>query len=157
MKIQFLVCKKPVGREVIEKPRNIQVLNSKYVAGREHIEFSLNQANKAFEIGENISNDLMVELMVRASANRQIKRAFELFGLPSREVVVLGSETPKNFHEYGCTKAREEITIEKYEDIKKIFDIQEKEILAISKEDFRSKAKALQEIIKERIALVNAL
>lgn len=156
MKIEFLKCEKLIGKEVIEKYKNLQVLNSRYIAGREHVEFALNQANKAFERGENISDNLLVELIVRASANRKIKRAFELYGLPSKEVVVLGNRVP-NFREYNCVSTRGEMTPERYEEIKKIFDAQEKEIGVISRRDFKSRAKTLQEIIKERIALLNAL
>lgn len=157
MEIQFLKCKKSLGKDVMEKYEGIQMLNSRYIAGREHVEFSIIQAKRAFEKGENITNDLLLELTVRASAQRQIKKALELFGLPAKEVVVVGDEIPKTLMEYGCAKAKGEITPEKYEDIKTAFGIREDEIQAVSNGDFETKTKVLQEIIKERIALVNIL
>lgn len=157
MEIRFLECKKSLGKDLMEKHEGVQILNSQYIAGREHVEFSLNQAKRAFESGENITNDLLLELTVRASGQRQIKRALELFGLPANEVVVVGGKIPKNFKEYGCAGSKEVITLEKYEKIKKIFDIGEREILAVSRNDFETKIKVLQEIIKERVALVNIL
>ena len=59
----------------------IQLLNSDAVAGRRHIEHGVNQAFLAFERGENLANDLSVEICLRCSAQRQISKAFNLLGL----------------------------------------------------------------------------
>ncbi len=59
----------------------IQLLNADAVAGRRHIEHGVNQAFLAFERGENIANDLSVEICLRCSAQRQISKAFDLLGL----------------------------------------------------------------------------
>jgi KEOPS complex subunit Cgi121 len=157
MEIIFLQCKKPIGMELMKKYTGIQILNSRYIAGREHVVFSLLQAKRAFERGENITNDLLLELTVRVSAQRQIKRALELFGLPAKEVVIVGDEIPENIREYGCIETNSELTQEKYENVKRAFGIDEKEILTVSKGDYETRAKVLQEIVKERVALVNIL
>ena len=59
----------------------IQLLNADAVAGRRHIEHGVNQAFSAFERGENLANDLSVEICLRCSAQRQISKAFDLLGL----------------------------------------------------------------------------
>ena len=59
----------------------IQLLNADAVAGRRHIEHGVNQAYLAFRRGENLANDLSVEICLRCSAQRQISKAFNLLGL----------------------------------------------------------------------------
>lgn len=59
----------------------IQLLNADAVAGRRHIEHGVNQAFLAFDRGENLANDLSVEICLRCSAQRQISKAFNLLGL----------------------------------------------------------------------------
>ena len=59
----------------------IQLLNADAVAGKRHIEHGVNQASLAFERGENLANDLSVEICLRCSAQRQISKAFDLLGL----------------------------------------------------------------------------
>ena len=59
----------------------IQLLNADAVAGKRHIEHGVNQAFLAFNRGENLANDLSVEICLRCSAQRQISKAFDLLGL----------------------------------------------------------------------------
>lgn len=59
----------------------IQLLNADAVAGNRHIEHAVNQAFLAFERGENLANDLSVEICLRCSGQRQISKAFDLLGL----------------------------------------------------------------------------
>ncbi|MEE8168150.1 MAG: KEOPS complex subunit Cgi121 [Candidatus Hydrothermarchaeales archaeon] len=154
MEIFFLRRKKAVGKEFLERYSDLQVLDSRYIAGREHIEFALNQAEKAFEEGTNISKKLFVEILVRASCQRQIKKALALFSLGSREIVVICKELPEELSRYGCQELAEEVFEDKYEGIKEAFEITETEILAVSGEAFHDRVNALKEIIKERVALV---
>jgi KEOPS complex subunit Cgi121 len=64
----------------------IQLLNADAVAGRRHIEHGVNQAFSAFERGENLANDLSVEICLRCSAQRQISKAFDLLGLKEGQI-----------------------------------------------------------------------
>ena len=59
----------------------IQLLNADAVAGKRHIEHGVNQAFLAFNRGENLANDLSVEICLRCSAQRQISKSFDLLGL----------------------------------------------------------------------------
>ena len=59
----------------------IQLLNADAIAGKRHVEHGVNQAVMAFERGENLANDLSVEICLRCSAQRQISKAFNLLGI----------------------------------------------------------------------------
>lgn len=59
----------------------IQLLNAEGIAGEKHIIHAFNQSIVAFSRGENIANDLGLEICVRASAQRQISKALKLLGL----------------------------------------------------------------------------
>lgn len=159
MKVYCLKCRRPFGREVVEKYRDLQVIDSRYVAGKEHLEFALAQAEKAFQRKTNISKDLMMEALVRASAQRQIKKALETYGVQnSKSVYVLGKELPKALlDDYGCVEAAPGIDEKKYEDLKDKFEVTEEEIDAIAGSGFDERIAALKEIIKERIALLEAM
>lgn len=159
MRVYCLRCRKPLGKEVVERFKGIQVVDARYVAGREHLEFALAQAEKAFEQGSNISKDPMIELLVRASAQRQIKKALELFGVNnSREVYIIGEELPSGLvHSYGCEEVEPRITRGKYGRLREKFGVGEAEIAAVAGHDYEARVEALKNIIKERIALLEAV
>lgn len=153
-----LRCAKAVPKEALARYPGVQLLDARLVAGLEHIEFAIAQAERAFQRGENISSDPLIEVLVRASAERQIKRALEVFGLKgSREVVLLCQEVPEALlQEYGCHEDPSvlEIGKEKYEALKEAFGVGEAELNAVAGEDFVERSKALVEAIKERIAIL---
>lgn len=156
MKILPLRCKKPLNKEILEKYKHVQIIDSRLVAGKEHIEFAISQAEKAFKRGENLGNDFFIEVLVRASAQRQIKKAIEIFGLKnSREVILICEKLPEQMlREYECKEASLEINEEKYERIKRLFGIDEKEIRTAARG--REKKNVLKNIVKDRIALIPA-
>lgn len=59
----------------------VQLLNADAVAGSSHIRHGVYHAVKAFDRGENLANDLGVEICLRCSAQRQISKAFNILGL----------------------------------------------------------------------------
>ena len=59
----------------------IQLLNADSVVSKNHIIHGVNQAFLAFERGENLANDLSVEIVLRCAAQRQISKAFKILGL----------------------------------------------------------------------------
>jgi KEOPS complex subunit Cgi121 len=154
-----LRCKTPPGIEALEKYRDVQLMDPRYIAGEEHLKSAILQAERAFKRKENISTTPFIEVLVRASLNRQIKNAFELFGPKgSNEVVAISKKYPKKLaEEYGCTEDESvlEVDEKKYEKIKEKFDIAEKEIMAVSGSEFEDRVKTLQKIIAERMALLN--
>ena len=64
----------------------IQLLNADSVVSKNHIIHGVNQAFLAFERGENLANDLSVEIVLRCSAQRQISKAFKILGLREGEM-----------------------------------------------------------------------
>lgn len=64
----------------------IQLMNADAIASRNHVIHGVNQAVLAFDRGENIANDLGVEVLLRCSAQRQISKAFKILGLSEGEM-----------------------------------------------------------------------
>ncbi|RMF88814.1 MAG: hypothetical protein D6733_07765 [Methanobacteriota archaeon] len=130
-------------------------MDSRLLYGVEHVEFALEQAGKAFERGSNISSDPFVEVLVRASGQRQIKRAIDMFGLHgSREIVLLGPEMPEGLLEsIGAVESEIRLDNERLQRLKEAYSITDAEIGAVSD----SPAEAVKDLIKERIALVSVL
>ena len=69
----------------------VQFFDAKLVTGSQHLYFAALHALNAFEKNVNISNNLAVEALLYASAQRQIKKAVEMLGIKqdSSEVAVL--------------------------------------------------------------------
>lgn len=59
----------------------IQLLDADGVAGYEHALHGVNQAILSFERGNNLANDLGVEILIRIAGTRQISEAFNVLGL----------------------------------------------------------------------------
>ena len=154
MNILPLRSKKPLNKEILEDHKDIQLLDPKLVAGREHIEFAASQAEKAFKRNENISNDPLIEIMVRMSGQRQISKAFEMFGLnDSKKAVLISKKEVRDLlKNNGWTIDEQilEIDEEKIERIKESFEITTSELEIASN---NSRTDAIVEIVKERVAL----
>ncbi len=159
MEILPLLCGTPPEPEVLKR-YNIQLMNARNLAGREHVEFAVEQARRAFERGENISGDFLIEVLVRASATRQINVAIQRLGIgDTTEVVAVAEEVPAEFlKRYSCRECEDvlEVTPEKYRRLKEIYGITEEEIRTLAEESFESRVRVLRQLIKERIALLNA-
>jgi KEOPS complex subunit Cgi121 len=59
----------------------VQLLDASFVAGAEHLRFAALNALNAFEGQFNISSSLAIEILLYASAQRQIKRAMDMIGI----------------------------------------------------------------------------
>ena len=64
----------------------IQLFNADDIASENHIIHGVNQAYLAFDRGENLANDISVEVVLRCSAQRQISKAFKILGLKEGEM-----------------------------------------------------------------------
>lgn len=64
----------------------IQLLNVESIVSKNHIIHGVNQAFLAFNRGENLANDISVEIVLRCSAQRQISKAFKMLGLKEGEM-----------------------------------------------------------------------
>ena len=63
----------------------IQLFNADAIVSKNHIIHGVNQAFLAFDRGENLANDISVEVVLRCSAQRQISKAFKILGLKEGE------------------------------------------------------------------------
>ncbi len=110
----------------------IQLMNAKAIAGRKHLEQGVVQAMKSFERGENLANDLGIEILLRTSAQRQISKAFEILGLHEGEMdmAVVMIDCPDYFiDELSEHFIRDDDVLKADESIlRKIYDIPEKEL-----------------------------
>lgn len=129
----------------------VQAFDARYVAGRQHLETAVEQANQAFERDDAIADDRGVEFLCYAAGRRQINRALAMGvkeGTGPVVIVVDGRDeaggalvvedmvTPEDV----LGHARDEATICSY------FDIPEAERAATTA--------SLEELVIERVALL---
>ena len=144
----------------------IQFFNAKLISGWEHLFFAALNALKSFESKLNISNNLAIEMLLFASAQRQIKKAVKLLGIKSESsqiAIIIIAETKQRASEtlemvseliFGeRDDSVVELSDEKYEAIKELF--------GISNLEFKSKLirkglerSALIDLVIEHIALL---
>lgn len=68
----------------------VQLLDADGICSENHVYHAINQALLSFERGENLANNLGVEIILRCSAQRQISKAFELLGLKEGNMNLCG-------------------------------------------------------------------
>ena len=145
----------------------VQLLNGLLIANEIHLLSAAQNAIRAQQGDYMISRSLDVELIVFASAQRQIGRALEALGvhdgLDEIALVVIGTDNSSVEHsikDLVDTIGTETLpsfsaTIERMERVKKHFQIGDKEISAISdSETLESQLDALARCIVSRVSLV---
>jgi tRNA threonylcarbamoyladenosine modification (KEOPS) complex Cgi121 subunit len=144
----------------------IQFFDAKKVAGFQHIYFAAYNALNSFKKKSNISKNLAIESLLYASAQRQIKKAMEIFGIKpeTSEIVVLiilkNITEKEDCIELISTKIPGErdddvllIDKNKLISIRKLFEISDIEFEAkLKKQGFE--IEALIDLIIERMALL---
>ena len=144
----------------------IQFFNANHVAGYQHMYFAALNALHAFEKKINISNNLEVEALLYASAQRQIQKAVKMLGIKqeSREVatLIMIDLDNKKVNYLGLVSEiipgdRDDsvldLTEKKIGKIKKLFNISDIEFEATLKREGLEK-EALTDLIIERMALL---
>ena len=126
----------------------IQLLNADSIVSKNHIIHGVNQALLAFDRGENLANDLSVEIALRCSAQRQISKAFNILGLKEGEMnlcaILINSKD--HFEELSKIFTPDDSVFDLDEsNLIKIYKISDDEIINMSLED----------IIIDRIAKLN--
>lgn len=150
-----------------EKPLNvdIQFFDAELVATWQHLYFAVLNALTAFKNSNNISKSLAMEIMIYASAQRQIRKAVNFLGIKpstSKIAVIIVGEQPrilKSFLEKVSkhTNAQQDnlvldLSQEKMTLIRKAFEISDTELETIlKKNDLKS---ALVNLVIERMALL---
>jgi KEOPS complex subunit Cgi121 len=144
----------------------IQFFDAKHVAGPQHLYFAAVNALNAFEKKTNISNNLAVESLLYASAQRQIKKAVEMLGIKQGSSEVAALIMTENRHKrtdylHLVNKILPgerndsvlELTDKKIGNIKKLFRISDLEFEAkLEKEGLEKEA--LTDLVIERMALL---
>ena len=143
-----------------------QFFNARLIAGWEHLYFASLNALTAFKNRLNISNNLAVEILLYASAQRQIRHAVELLGIKAETsevaAVVLADK------EEDAANAIEEIarllhgerddtvlelTDDKFKTVKELFGVSDTELNAKLERKGLEK-ETLKDLIIERVALL---
>lgn len=110
----------------------IQLVNADAVCGKNHILHGVNQAFLAFERGQNLANDLSVEIVLRCSAQRQISKAFDILGLHEGEMnlctILINCDEDYKDQLSSIFTYDESVLIPDENHLKKVYDIKESEI-----------------------------
>jgi len=157
----FILVKEKAGNACV------QFFDAKLVAGWQHLYFAALNAVNAFSKKLNISNSLGIEILLYASAQRQIKEAVRLIGIhPNSRAVavvivantrseassllsVISALLKENMQDDGLL----ELTDDKVEEIKRLFEISDIELEAkVERED--GKKEALIDLVIEHVALL---
>jgi len=155
---------KSVRREA--KEAHVQFFDAKLIASQQHLYFAALNALRAFKKKQNISSSLAVEVLLYASAQRQIKKAVDMLGIKPYSsqvaVLILAENKP------GTDAALEavsrlvpgernnnvlELTDQKFEGIKRLFGVSDLEIEAKLRKEGLEK-EALVDLIIEHGALL---
>ena len=144
----------------------VQFFNADLVATWEHLYFAVVNALTAFDIHRNISKNLAIEVMLYASAQRQIRKAIELLGLKpgcADVAVVVVAENPeaveaalKSVSKHFSQKQEEhvlELSPAKVQSVRRAFTITDEEMTVVTKNGDANRA--LVDLVIERMALLS--
>jgi tRNA threonylcarbamoyladenosine modification (KEOPS) complex Cgi121 subunit len=144
----------------------VQFFDASLIAGLEHLRFAALDALNAFKSGVSISNSLAMEIILYASARRQIKEALGLIGIkPStrRVAVLILAETSGQASSAltivsKLVKGRRDdsvidLTDAKAAGLKQLFKISDRELEAKT-ERKGEEAEALVDLVIEHMALL---
>ena len=149
-------------------PQNawVQFFDAKLVATWQHLYFAVLNALLAFRNEQNISKSVAMEVMLYASAQRQIRKAIQLMGVKRNSqnvaVVVIG-ENPDSVQAVLSAVSKRvgaepdeavlELTEEKMQHIRKAFGIGANELEAVMEK--KNDMQALVNLVIERTALLS--
>jgi KEOPS complex subunit Cgi121 len=157
----FVLVREKVGNACV------QFFDAKLIAGWQHLYFAALNAVNAFKSELNISNSLAMEILLYASAQRQIREAVKLIGIQptSREVAVVVLANTRSdvslLLDAVSTMLKGsqrddsllELTDAKVKTIRKLFGISDIELEALAGKENREK-EALKELVIEHVALL---
>jgi KEOPS complex subunit Cgi121 len=154
-------------RKEKQKGVTIQFFDGKFVATWEHLYFAVLNALTAFRTGRNISKNLAMEVMLYASAQRQIRKAIQLIGVKHgccgnlAAVIVgdndlaVGAELTRISKCLNNVPNDDVLSLsgDKAENIRQAFGVSSKELEAVMGKD--DEKQALVNIVIERMALLS--
>ena len=148
------------------KEAPIQFFDTKKVAGPQHLYFAALNTLNAFEKKVNISNNLAVESLLYASAQRQIKKAVNMLGInqdTSQVAALIIAKNPQEKEHYtrlvteavpgDRNEAVLDLTCKKIETIRAMFEISDLEFeTKLQKQGLEKQA--LIDLVIERMTLL---
>jgi tRNA threonylcarbamoyladenosine modification (KEOPS) complex Cgi121 subunit len=155
-----------VAREETPQTVWIQFFDAELIATWQHLYFAVLNALLAFRNERNISKSVAMEVMLYASAQRQIRKAIQLIGVKrdsANVVVVIIGENPDSVQAVLSAVSKRvgaepdetvlELTKEKTQGIRKAFGIGANELEAVMEK--KNTKKALVNLVIERTALLS--
>ncbi|MBS7636526.1 hypothetical protein KEJ37_04195 [Candidatus Bathyarchaeota archaeon] len=152
-------------RKCLAKNVEAQFFDARLVATWQHLYFAALNALNAFKNGVNISKSLAVEMLLYASAQRQIRKAMNLIGIKSDSKVIAAiivGEREEDVEEALQAISRIvggrrddavlKLSRKKIETIRKAFEISDLELEAVMKG--KNLDQALINLVIERVALL---
>ena len=145
---------------------SVQFFNAQLIATWEHLYFAVLNALTAFRTKRNVSKSLAVEVMLYASAQRQIRKGIEFIGVKpgyrNLAVAIIG-EKPDSVEAAVSTVSRLfgrepdehvlELSPAKARNIRNAFTLTEKELAVVTKKG--DAERALVDVVIERMALLS--
>jgi KEOPS complex subunit Cgi121 len=154
------------AREETPQTAWIQFFDADLVATWQHLYFAVLNALLAFGNERNISKSVAMEVMLYASAQRQIRKAIQLIGVKrnsTKVAVVIIGENPDSVKAALSSVSKRvgaepdetvlELTKEKTQRVRKAFEISAKELEAVREEE--NTKQALVDLVIERTALLS--
>lgn len=154
------------AREQLPMAVEVQFFDADLVATWEHLYFAVLNAMVAFRTKRTVSNSVAVEVMLYASAKRQINKAIDLVGVKggSRNVAAIVVGSQRKSVETGALAVAKcmgnepdesvlQLNPEKVECIKRAFDVSETELKTVMGEG--DVERALVDLVVERVALLS--
>ena len=154
------------ARTKLPKSAGVQFFDAKLVATWQHLYFAVLNALFAFKSERNISRSVAMEVLLYASAQRQIKKAIDFMGVKcasANVAVAIIGESAESVDEILSIVSKHvgeepdddvlEISKEKVEGIREAFGITKTELETVTKKN-NSKG-ALVDLVVERVALLS--
>lgn len=154
------------ARKETPQSNRIQFFDAKLVATWQHLYFAVLNALLSFKNGRNISKSVAMEVLLYASAQRQIRKAIQLMGVKcdsANVAVVIIGENPNSVQAVLSAVSKPigvepdetalELTKEKTKRIRKAFGISAKELKAAMEK--KNVDQALVNLVIERTALLS--
>ena len=144
----------------------VQFFDAELVATWQHLYFAVLNALLAFRNERNISKSVVMEVMLYASAQRQIRKAIKIIGVKRTSadvaVVIIG-ENPSSVKTVLSAVSKRvgvepdasvlELTAEKFQSIRKVFGVSTEELEAVMEK--KNVKQALVNLVIERTALLS--
>jgi KEOPS complex subunit Cgi121 len=154
------------ARKELPQKTWVQFFDAELVATWQHLYFAVLNALLAFTNGRNISKTVAMEVMLYASAQRQIRKAIQLIGVKrasANVAVVIIGESSESLRAVLSAVSKHigvkpdetvlELTNEKIQSIRKAFGVSTEELEAVMEK--KDAKQALVNLVIERTALLS--